>query len=124
MGRWRERTQAADLPSRRRDQATAAAPPLRGDLTLSTLPTTPRTSKRHEVKVFVGEIPWRTNATGLRRHFEKHSDVRETIVIIDSSSGRSKGYGFVTFWDSAAADRALLDPFPVIEGRRAFCNVV
>ncbi|XP_050136119.1 probable RNA-binding protein ARP1, partial [Malus sylvestris] len=59
----------------------------------------------------------------LRRHFEQFGEILEAVVITDKNTGRSKGYGFVTFRDPESARRACLDPNPVIDGRRANCNL-
>nr|CAD1842151.1 unnamed protein product [Ananas comosus var. bracteatus] len=47
----------------------------------------------------------------------------KAVVITDKNTGRSKGYGFVTFGEPEAATRACVDPSPVIDGRRANCNL-
>ncbi|XP_050158870.1 uncharacterized protein LOC126632494 [Malus sylvestris] len=59
----------------------------------------------------------------LRRHFEQFGEILEAVVITDKNTGRSKGYGFVTFRDPESARRACLDPNPVIDGRRANYNL-
>uniref|UniRef100_A0A0D3CGK3 RRM domain-containing protein n=1 Tax=Brassica oleracea var. oleracea TaxID=109376 RepID=A0A0D3CGK3_BRAOL len=74
-------------------------------------------------KVFVGGLAWETNKVSLRNYFEQFGDIVEAVVITDKSSGRSKGYGFVTFCDPEAAQKACIDPAPVIDGRRANCNL-
>ncbi|KAG5390669.1 hypothetical protein IGI04_032210 [Brassica rapa subsp. trilocularis] len=74
-------------------------------------------------KVFVGGLAWETQSHTLRRHFEPYGDILEAVVITDKNTGRSKGYGFVTFRDPEAARRACVDPTPVIDGRRANCNL-
>ncbi|KAG5381111.1 hypothetical protein IGI04_028953, partial [Brassica rapa subsp. trilocularis] len=74
-------------------------------------------------KVFVGGLAWETQSEALRRHFEQFGDILEAVVIADKNTGRSKGYGFVTFRDPEAARRACADPTPVIDGRRANCNL-
>ncbi|XP_020109524.1 probable RNA-binding protein ARP1 isoform X1 [Ananas comosus] len=74
-------------------------------------------------KVFVGGLAWQTQSEGLRRHFERYGEILEAVVISDRYTGRSKGYGFVTFRDEESAARACLEPAPVIEGRQANCNL-
>ncbi|TVT97154.1 hypothetical protein EJB05_45651 [Eragrostis curvula] len=74
-------------------------------------------------KVFVGGLAWETPSEGLRQHFERYGDILEAVVITDRLTGRSKGYGFVTFREAEAAQRAVQDPNPVIAGRRANCNI-
>lgn len=74
-------------------------------------------------KVFVGGLAWETQSEMLRRHYEQYGDILEAVVITDKNTGRSKGYGFVTFRDPEAARRACVDPSPFIDGRRANCNL-
>ncbi|XP_052149312.1 uncharacterized protein LOC127767878 isoform X2 [Oryza glaberrima] len=74
-------------------------------------------------KLFVGGLPWETRGDAVRRHFEQFGEIVEAVVIADKHTGRSKGYGFVTFRDPDGAARALQDPTPVIDGRRANCNL-
>lgn len=74
-------------------------------------------------KVFVGGLAWETQSESLRRYFEQFGDILEGVVIADKHTGRSKGYGFVTFRDPEAARRACANPNPVIDGRRANCNL-
>ncbi|CAL9084522.1 unnamed protein product, partial [Musa textilis] len=73
-------------------------------------------------KVFVGALAWETKSETLRRHLEQFGEILEAVVIADKKTGRSKGYGFVTFRDPESARRACSDPSPVIDGRRANCN--
>ncbi|XP_009405903.2 uncharacterized protein LOC103988940 [Musa acuminata AAA Group] len=74
-------------------------------------------------KVFVGGLAWETQRDTMRKYFEQFGDILEAVVINDKNTGRSKGYGFVTFREPEAAMRACLDPSPVIDGRRANCNL-
>lgn len=74
-------------------------------------------------KVFVGGLAWETQSETMRRYFEQFGEILEAVVITDKNTGRSKGYGFVTFRDPEAARRACVDPTPVIDGRRANCNL-
>lgn len=48
-------------------------------------------------KVFVGGLSWNTNDSVLESHFSQIGDVTECKVITDRDTGRSKGFGFVTF---------------------------
>ncbi|XWS20809.1 hypothetical protein CRYUN_Cryun30bG0001300 [Craigia yunnanensis] len=74
-------------------------------------------------KVFVGGLAWETQSETMRRYFEQFGEILEAVVITDKNTGRSKGYGFVTFRDPEAARRACADPTPIIDGRRANCNL-
>ncbi|GLT70082.1 hypothetical protein SLA2020_421820 [Shorea laevis] len=74
-------------------------------------------------KVFVGGLAWETPKEALREHFEKYGEILEAVIISDKLTGRSKGYGFVTFKDAEAAKKACEDATPTINGRRANCNL-
>lgn len=74
-------------------------------------------------KIFVGGLAWETKRETMRRYFEEFGEILEAVVITDKNTGRSKGYGFVTFKDSDSAMKACQNPSPVIDGRRANCNL-
>ncbi len=58
-------------------------------------------------KLFVGSLSWNTDDAGLKQAFEAFGEVTDAKVIHDRDTGRSRGFGFVTFADSSAADEAL-----------------
>lgn len=58
-------------------------------------------------KLFVGGISWDTDNDGLREAFEAHGEVTDAAVIRDRETGRSRGFGFVTFANEADAQEAL-----------------
>ncbi|XP_042321876.1 RNA-binding protein 38 isoform X2 [Sceloporus undulatus] len=74
-------------------------------------------------KIFVGGLPYHTTDASLRKYFEGFGDLEEAVVITDRQTGKSRGYGFVTMVDRAAAERACKDPNPIIDGRKANVNL-
>jgi cold-inducible RNA-binding protein len=58
-------------------------------------------------KLFVGSLSWDTNDEGLNAAFSPFGEISEAIVISDRYTGRSRGFGFVTFEDDEAADKAI-----------------
>jgi RNA recognition motif-containing protein len=58
-------------------------------------------------KLFVGSLSWDTNDEGLNAAFSPYGEISEAIVISDRYTGRSRGFGFVTFNDDEAADKAI-----------------
>jgi len=58
-------------------------------------------------KLFVGGLAWATTDEGLGQAFEAHGEVTEAKVILDRETGRSRGFGFVTFSEAADADAAI-----------------
>ena len=57
-------------------------------------------------KLFVGSLSWGTTDDGLRAAFEAFGAVDDAKVITDRDTGRSRGFGFVTFGNAADAERA------------------
>ena len=58
-------------------------------------------------KLFVGSLSWNINDQSLRDAFAPHGEISEATVISDRDTGRSRGFGFVTFEDDEAADKAV-----------------
>ncbi len=58
-------------------------------------------------KLFVGSLAWATDSAGLRAAFERFGDIEEAQVISDRETGRSRGFGFVTFDDEGPAQQAI-----------------
>jgi len=58
-------------------------------------------------KLFVGNLSWNVNDDLLRESFSSVGEVTEAVVIMDRIKNRSKGFGFVTFADSASAQKAV-----------------
>ena len=74
-------------------------------------------------KLFVGGLSWGTDDEMLRASFEKFGEIEEAKVIVDRETGRSRGFGFVTFNDDKAALNAVseMDGQP-IDGRTVKVN--
>lgn len=58
-------------------------------------------------KLFVGGLAWATTDDGLRQAFERFGNVAEAKVIMDRETGRSRGFGFVSFADDGQGDAAM-----------------
>lgn len=58
-------------------------------------------------KLFVGGLAWGTNEEGLTEAFERYGNVVEAKVITDRDTGRSRGFGFVTFENAGDAAKAM-----------------
>ncbi|MFH4974576.1 hypothetical protein AB6A40_001285 [Gnathostoma spinigerum] len=74
-------------------------------------------------KIFVGGLPYHTTDKTLHEYFEQFGEIEEAVVITDRQTQKSRGYGFVTMRDRAAAERACKDPNPIIDGRKANVNL-
>ena len=58
-------------------------------------------------KLFVGGLSWGTDDHGLSDAFAQYGEVTEAKVITDRDTGRSRGFGFVTFANGEEADAAI-----------------
>lgn len=60
-------------------------------------------------KLFVGGLSWGTTDEGLEQAFSRFGEIVEAKVITDRETGRSRGFGFVTYTDEAAAEAAIAE---------------
>jgi cold-inducible RNA-binding protein len=58
-------------------------------------------------KLFVGGLSWDTTDDGLRQAFASYGEITEAKVITDRDTGRSRGFGFVTFVQDEDAKTAI-----------------
>jgi cold-inducible RNA-binding protein len=75
-------------------------------------------------KLFVGGLSWNTSDESLRSSFASYGEVTDAKVVTDRETGRSRGFGFVTFAQEADAQSAIaaLDG-TVLDGRTIRVNV-
>lgn len=75
-------------------------------------------------KIFVGGLSWGITDELLQQAFDPYGQVSEAIVITDRDTNRSRGFGFVTFADSASAQEAISEMNgTVLDGREINVNV-
>ncbi|XP_033748247.1 RNA-binding protein Musashi homolog 2-like isoform X15 [Argopecten irradians] len=58
-------------------------------------------------KMFIGGLSWQTTGDSLKEHFGKYGEIKEAMVMKDPTTKRSRGFGFVTFRESAAVEKVL-----------------
>lgn len=58
-------------------------------------------------KLYVGSLAWSTTEDGLKAAFEEFGEIEEVKIITDWESGRSRGFGFITFQNAEDAEKAL-----------------
>jgi len=61
------------------------------------------------MKVYVGNLPFTVDDGKLNELFSPSGEIEEATVIQDKYSGRSKGFGFVTFKDDESAKKAIAE---------------
>ncbi len=104
MGPGQEDPQAATSPDGMKLPEVALE-----DVVISVAPR-PKRSTVGPVKLFVGGLSWDTTTEDLTTAFARFGTVIDATVILDRATGRSRGFGFVTFEkppDAAEAVKAM-----------------
>jgi len=75
------------------------------------------------MKVYVGNLPYSVDSEGLKKLFASYGEIEEATIIQDKYSGRSKGFGFVTFKEDEAGKKAIAEMNnKEVEGRELKVN--
>mmetsp|Transcript_16985 Transcript_16985/g.27997 ORF Transcript_16985/g.27997 Transcript_16985/m.27997 type:complete len:196 (+) Transcript_16985:223-810(+) len=69
---------------------------------------TPAVNSNPACQVFVGGISWKADEAALSNFFSNWGKVVSVRLIIDRETGKSKGYGFVTFQNPSDAEKVKL----------------
>ena len=76
------------------------------DVVISVAPR-PKRGTVGPVKLFVGGLSWDTTTEDLTNAFAKFGTIIDATVILDRTTGRSRGFGFVTFEKPPDANEAV-----------------
>jgi len=68
-------------------------------------------------KLFVGGLSWETTQENLQRYFGRYGEVIDCRVVKNSETGRSRGFGFVTFSDPANVSLVFQNGPHQLDGR-------
>jgi RNA recognition motif-containing protein len=60
-------------------------------------------------KIYVGNLPFSVTLERLKEIFAPYGDIEDAIVMANKFTGKSRGFGFVTFANEADADKALAE---------------
>lgn len=70
-------------------------------------------------RIYVGNLPWSVTKEKLEELFSPFGEIEEALVIANKYTGRSRGFGFVTYKKDASADKAMKDMNEKdVEGRK------
>ncbi len=58
-------------------------------------------------RLFVGGLSWDTTSEGLREAFDSFGEISDAVVVSDRETGRSRGFGFVTFVNDEDGNTAV-----------------
>ncbi|KAF4449271.1 putative heterogeneous nuclear ribonucleoprotein HRP1 [Fusarium austroafricanum] len=70
--------------------------------------TVHKASAKEDGKMFIGGLNWETTDQSLRDYFSQFGEVVECTVMRDSSTGRSRGFGFLTFKDAKTVNIVMV----------------
>ncbi|KAK8937824.1 hypothetical protein KSP40_PGU005652 [Platanthera guangdongensis] len=71
------------------------------------LPEKPRREFEPSVRIYVGNLPWQVDDSGLEQIFSQHGEVVNARVVYDRETGRSRGFGFVTMASKRDHENAI-----------------
>jgi cold-inducible RNA-binding protein len=60
-----------------------------------------------QLELYVGNLPWSIDDARLSAMFSTHGNVERAKIVTDRDTGRSRGFGFITMSDDAAAQKAI-----------------
>lgn len=58
-------------------------------------------------RIYVGNLPWSITKVKLDGLFSSFGEIEDSLVIADRYTGRSRGFGFVTYKKESDADEAI-----------------
>ena len=58
-------------------------------------------------RIYVGNLPWSVTKERLEELFSPFGEIEEALVVANKYTGRSRGFGFVTYKNDADADKAM-----------------
>lgn len=68
-------------------------------------------------KVFIGSLNYTTTEETMREHFGKYGDIVDCVIMKESKSGKSRGFGFVTYLNQGMVDELMKARPHKIDGR-------
>lgn len=68
-------------------------------------------------KLFVGGLSWETTQENLQRYFTRYGEIIDCVVMKNNETGRSRGFGFVTFADPGNVTLVLKNGPHTLDGR-------
>jgi RNA recognition motif-containing protein len=74
-------------------------------------------------RLYIGNVPYSMTSEKLKEVFAPYGDIEEATIVTFKDSGRSKGFGFVTFVQDESAVKAMAElNGKEVEGRKMFVN--
>lgn len=77
---------------------------------------------KSEVKVFIGGLAKDVDKSQLDDYFIKYGEIVDSVVMMDVASGKSRGFGFITFADPNAVVELMKNPKFMFCGKEIQCK--
>ncbi len=74
------------------------------------------------IKLYVGNLAWATTSDSLRDAFSQAGEVVSATVMVEKTTGRSRGFGFVEMADEAAQAAIAMWNEKELDGRSIIVN--
>ncbi len=58
-------------------------------------------------KIYIGNLPFKTTEEELKNLFVTYGNIEQVMIITNKFSGKSKGFGFVTFSEEGKIEKAI-----------------
>lgn len=72
-------------------------------------------------KIFCGGLSEVTTNASLRTHFSPYGEIVDSVVLTEKTTGRSRGFGFITFASEESVDAVLSSP-QIVDGKEIDCK--
>lgn len=76
----------------------------------------------NQAKIYVGNLSYNTTEDQLRDFFAQYGTIEDIKLISDFQTGRSKGFGFVTYGSDEDGQKALAANGADLDGRKLKVN--
>jgi RNA recognition motif-containing protein len=76
------------------------------DMSMMRLDQTVESDTNTARKIFIGGLAHNISRKALSEYFEKFGKVIDAVVMVDKETERSRGFGFITFFNEASAMNA------------------
>ncbi|KAL3127971.1 RRM domain-containing protein [Cryptosporidium hominis] len=72
-------------------------------------------------KIFCGGLSDVTTNASLRTHFSPYGEIVDSVVLTEKTTGRSRGFGFITFASEESVNAVLSSP-QIVDGKEIDCK--
>ncbi len=76
-----------------------------------------------QLKIYIGNLNFSTTADSLEQHFSQFGPIADVRIIKDRETGRSRGFGFITYQDEQSVQNSLAANNTEFDGKTLRVNV-